>query len=332
MARDNIVLSPKHAVPYRNTGFVLVGTKDGSTVVVKPNNAILGGGGVQPTQSGQSLTLSLDRGEAIQILQEIELTGSRISGDAAVGLFSVGDVQPTTTTTLDRDLHAIPPPALWGHRYAAVPPPNRAPHVEEVIPWRIVGVVDNTELRWEGRGPGDAPSVIHRGQVLSFDSDAPFIVESQDEAHPFHLSGTLGGSMLLGLVSDPEWFFVAPTTQYQTSFFFTTDPTFPENVFVITRERGGDGTFADVVLDCLGAIGGWSRVGDYEIAQVDISRGAFVWSGPCRYGPYRLSSQGRFSVTVWGWGNAQTGTESNGYALTPGLALPGSNTVLPVPE
>ena len=332
MARDNIVLSPMHAVPGLSTGFVLVGTKDGSTVVIQPNNAILGGDGVQPTQAGQSLTLVLDRGETIQILQEFELTGSRVRGDAALGLFSVGYVQPSATPTADHDLHAIPHPALWGHRYAAAPPPSRAPHVEEVIPWRIVGAVDNTELRWEGRGPKDAPSILHRGQVLSFESDAPFIVESQDEAHPFHLSGTLGGSLLLGRVGDPEWFFVAPTTQYQTSFFFTTDPTFPENVFVITRERGSDGAFADVVLDCLGAVSGWSRLGDYEIAQVDISRGSFVWSGPCRYGPYRLSSEGRFSVTAWGWGNPQTGTESNGYALTPGLALPGSNAVLPVPE
>ena len=95
-----------------------------------------------------------------------------------------------------------------------------------------------------------------------------------------------------------------PVGQYQSSYVFFTDPTYPETSLVVVRQKGADARFADVRLDCSAApISGWRPVGDLEFAWVDLATGNFQPAiAGCDTGRREMSSAAPFAVTVWGWG------------------------------
>ena len=64
---------------------------------------------------------------------------------------------------------------------------------DEVVPWRLVGAVTGTTLTWEPSLPAGAPKSIGLGDVVEFDAAGPFVVKSQDDAHPFHLGAFMTG-------------------------------------------------------------------------------------------------------------------------------------------
>src|SRR5262249_12098010 len=142
-------------------------------------------------------------------------------------------------------------------------------------PWRIVGAVDGTMLTYDPAAPTGAPSTIGNGQLATFWSDAPFIVRSQDDAHPFYMSGHMTGCSYVGGCGgspgplhngDPEVVNVVPAKQYQSDYVFFADPTYEETSLVFVRAKGSGG-FADVSLDCAGTLSGWKplgKSGEYE--------------------------------------------------------------------
>jgi hypothetical protein len=136
---------------------------------------------------------------------------------------------------------------------------------EESPPWRLVGAVDGTTLTYVPSMPAGAPATLKQGEVLEFNSAGPFVVKSQDDKHPFDISGHMTGCGTLGQPldcrGDPEFVNVIPAQQYLNSYVFFTDPTYPETDLVVTRSKA-NGAFADVTLDCLGGpVNGWQPVG-----------------------------------------------------------------------
>ena len=66
-----------------------------------------------------------------------------------------------------------------------------------------------------------------------------------------------------------------PPPQWLAKYVFFTDPTYPTTNLVFVR-KSSNGIFADVNLDCVGAISGWQPIGTnglYEITKVDLIRG-----------------------------------------------------------
>ena len=59
----------------------------------------------------------------------------------------------------------------------------------------------------------------------------------------------------------PDFVLVVPPDQYLGQYVFFTDPTYPETNLVVVRARGTDNNFHDVMLDCGGAITGWTPIG-----------------------------------------------------------------------
>ena len=47
--------------------------------------------------------------------------------------------------------------------------------------------------------------------------------------------------------------------------------------------------------------------GKYEYTRVDLVRGNFEKQGACDNGRHRMTSVGRFGLTIWGWGSSATG-------------------------
>ena len=302
---------------------VVVASQDGTTVTIKPTVDIVIDAGVSVvgTVANQPVSYPLDHGQYIQFTQRAELTGSAVQANkpvAVLGGSTLMDV-PVTTERADHAEQMLPPIRALGSEYVAVRYRNRGA-TEEVVPWRIVGVVDGTRLTYDPPQAG-APDAIDARGLAEFDETGPFVVRSQDADHPFYLASymtggcgtaaiTADGSVVvtdagmspcggpgdgpLNGFGDPEFLNVVPPAQYLPRYTFFTDPTYPETNLVIVRVRDPQtNAMPDVTLDCAGVLGGWQPVGTggiYEMTRADLSTGDFQGVGACDNGVHTISA------------------------------------------
>jgi IgGFc binding protein len=301
----------------------IIASQDGTSVTIRPTSGIVGGGGLIGTDAGLPATYTLNRGEYLQFTQRMELTGSAVEADkpvAVIGASTLMDL-PLSTPRADSAEQMLPPVQALGSEYVAARYRSRGPtgSPEETVPWRLVGVVDGTQLTYEPAPPAGAPAVIGAQQLVEFDDPGPFVVRSQDANHPFYMASYMTGGEPFGGIGDPEFVNVIPPAQFLGRYTFFTDPTYPETNLVIVRVRDErTGRMPDVTLDCAGLLDGWRGVGSdgaYEMTRVDLATGNFQGVGACDNGVHTIvanvpgdsgAGSARFGVTVWGWGNGLT--------------------------
>jgi len=309
----------------------VIAAQDGTTVTIAPTAAIVGGTGVPPTAAGQPATYTLSQGQVLHLAQPAELGGSPVQSNNPVGLvggnrcFQIPDSAPAC----DSGHQQIPPVKALGHEYVAASYRARWPGETETVPFRIVGAVAGTTLTYDPYAPAGAPTTLTVGQVVDFQSLAGFVVSSQDASHPFFFSTYMTGATNVGNEADgemdgrgdPEFVTLVPPQQWLDTYVFFTDPTYPETNLAVVREKAPDGTFHDVTLDCGGTVSGWKSVGkgDFELASVDLVTGNFERVGACDNGRHVMQSTAPFGLTVWGWGSAATGGNSDPTVQSTGL-------------
>lgn len=301
----------------------VVAKEDGTEVTILPKVDILKAPGVDGVKANTQKTYRLDAGQTLQISQPRELTGSPIEANKPIALFAGMPCMnvPSNMPYCDHGEQQIPHIGALGSDYVAVPYRQRT-KTPENPPWRIVGVADGTSLSFDP--PVGGPSSIGAGEVAEFQTGTPFHVKSQDKDHPFVLVGYMTGAEAVGGggYGDADFVRTVPAAQYMSRYVFFTDPTYPETNLVVVRRRGG----ADVTLDCLGTVTGWSPIGlgDYERAYVDLVRHDFAKQGACDNGVHVMESSATFGLTVWGWGTPETrkttGYVSYGYPAGENLA------------
>jgi hypothetical protein len=325
---------------------VVVASQDATTITLKPTVDILAGGSLSGTQANVPVTYTLNHGEYLQFTQADELTGSALQADRPIAVFGGSTIMdvPLTTVRGDSAEQMLPPVRALGSEYVAVRYRNRG-STEEIVPWRIVGVVDGTQLSYDPPQSG-APGTIDARQWIEFDEAGPFVVRSQDASHPFYLAaymtggcgtaavadkvGAFGCPGLTGVLKgfgDPEFLNVVPPAQYLPHYTFFTDPTYPETNLVVVRVRDAQtAQMPEVTLDCAGVLTGWQPVGSsatYEMTRVDLSTGNFRGVGNCNNGVHTMTAvlagatgspppTPLVGVTVWGWGNDVTWPSDNG--------------------
>jgi hypothetical protein len=331
----------------------VVASENGTAVTLSPTADVQGGTGVAPTAKGQPSTYLLDQGEVLQFTQVDELTGSAIQSTKPVGVWGGTTCMyvPKDYVACDAAHQQLPPVRSLGHEYVVARYRDRYAGAVESPPVRIVGAVDGTTLVYDPSPPAGAPVGIDRGQVVELSSSAAFSVKSQGDDHPFYVAQYMTGSSLYqGSLSDsrgdPEFVNVVPPQQYQRAYTLFTDPTYPETEFVVVRTKGSSG-FADVNLDCAGALSGWQPVGaggQYEWTRVDLVTGNFEGVGSCDSGRHEIHSAEPFGVTVWGWGSEASGgdwvdrtvpgffSQSVSYAYPAGTGLASITQVLVQPK
>lgn len=209
-----------------------------------------------------------------------------------------------------------------GADYVAAPyATRRTDMAEESLLYRLVGVVDSTQITYDPPVAG-APTSVARGEVFDFEAKGAVRIKSQDKNHPFYIGQTMSYSTMQGgstrkdgdptfpvnpneagprTLGDPEYVNALPPAQFIKEYAFVTDPTYATTNLVITRAKQA-GKFEDVTVDCLGVVGGWQAVGtsgDYEWTRVDLVRGGKS-NGGCENGAHTAKSNGPFGITVWG--------------------------------
>jgi hypothetical protein len=252
----------------------------------------------------------------LKLVTETGLNGSIFQSDKPIGVWTStlrlsvpADIMPT-----DAEIEQLPPVRWFGSEYVGVRYRNRVAGLEESPPWRVMGAVDGTKLTYEPETPTGARTIVNRGEVFEFNYPGPIIVKSQDDDHPFYMAQYMTSCTLVdndasastGCLGDPEMMNVVPTKQYDTSYLFTTDPTFPVTTLVVVRSKVA-GAFAPVTLECAGELTDWQPInGDYEYTRVDLSVRDFEPVGGCDLGVQRMSSANPFAVNVWAWGSDES--------------------------
>jgi len=314
----------------------IVARQDNTEITINPTNDIAGGNNVGGSPKGQAATYRIQKGEVLQFSQPAELIGSIIQSNAPVGVWGGKTALGIQACCDDSGHQQIPPVRALGNEYVLVRYRNRYEGQEETPPWRIVGAVDGTTLTWSPSAPSGAPTTLNRGEVKEFAAAGPFVVKSQDPKHPFYVSAHMTGAGVYDKNEDDgrgdaEFVNVVAAGEYLPKYTFFTDPTYPETNLVIIRQKGKDGNFADVNLDCAGKLGGWLPVGDYEYTRIDLVRHNFAPQGNCNNGRHTIESANPFGLTVWGWGSAETGAMGAGfYSQYVSYAYPGGANVEPI--
>jgi len=305
----------------------IVAAHDDTTVEMRPRADVLGGIDVVPASQGERKSWTLSRGQVLQITQPDNLTGSPIVANKPVGVFggsSCVDL-PSGYYYCDLTQQQLAPPSQWGSEYALVPFASRirslTGQARELVPYSFVGAVGGTRLTYEPERPLGAPETLDEGESVSFFTDLPVVVKSQDASHPFHAAIYMTGSRFrggaghpsnpqipeAGITGDPDFVVVVPSDQFLDRYVFFADHTYADTSLTIVRRKTARG-FLPVELACAGEVSDWrplGATGEYEYTWIHLTRGfvpATFEKGTCGYGRHEATSEGPFAVTVWGVG------------------------------
>ncbi len=319
------------SIPGSGPSLNVVAGEDGTTITITPVAPIVGGGGIPATEQGQPLSLVLAKGQHAQLTQPAELTGSIVTSNKPVGFMAGQPCMnvPIAVDFCDHGEQMIPPVSSIGSHYVAAMYRPRVANETEAT-WRVVGVVDGTQLTYST--PVGGPATLSKGQKVAFQTGIPFEVSSQDADHPFLLFEYMTGSATVSVsTGDPDFVLQVPSDQYLDHYVFFADPSYPETDLVVVRKRDTLGQFQDVTLDCAGVIDGWQAIGtDFEFTRVDLSTGNFQAVGNCSTGRHEIHSDAPFGLWVWGWGSATTtpATRNVSYGYPAGMSVQPINNVL----
>ncbi len=316
----------------------VVALEDSTTLTVNATATLQGGNGLMGAAIGEPTEFSLEAGEYVQwqIANAAEATGTVLQSDHPVALFSGSRflrLQPMPAPGGEATHQQNSAVSALGYDYIGSPYETRRADLEpEEISYRIVGVVDGTQLTYDPPIAG-APTDLSSGQVVDFMTELPFRVQSQGDSHPFIFTqlmttsnlpgGTRPGATAQGfapMLGDEEWVMVLPHAQFMDRYVFFTDPTYATTNLVLTRVDPGDG-FHEVSVDCLGEITGWQPAGDsglFEVATADLMRADIGVNG-CENGLHVAESEGPFGLTVWGldsYSSYAYPAGGNAFALT----------------
>lgn len=296
--------------------------ENGTSVWLKPDVAVVGGGGLPGAPAGQSTKYTLNAGEYLQFLQNEELSGSAIESDKPVAVVGGASLfqTPVGLQRADGGHQMLFPVQALGSEYVGVRFRTRDAYQEEAVPWRFVGIVNGTQLTYEPSNPGGAPTTLGAGELAEFVASGPFVVHSQDASHPFAFAQYMTGGEFYDGEGDPEFVNVLAPAQYLPRYTFFTDPTYPETNLVVVRAKDPQLGWPAVTLDCLGAVTGWTAVGTggvYQYARVDLSKDDWNAVGACDNGVHTIEGKltgadggaagaAKIAVTVWGWGSPRT--------------------------
>jgi hypothetical protein len=202
------------------------------TVNVATTGSIVGGGGVTATPAGGKVTLTMNAGDVVELLSDMDastsdLSGSLVHADQPVQVIAGTQctTQPQGDPACDHLESSMLPAETLGSSYVVTVPtsPGGLP-VGHIV--RFFGNADGTTLVYSPSRPAGCPTTLNAGQVVQCSGivTKSFHVKG---AHEFAVSSfQLGGSILAtatGLHNgdgDPSMSPMVATEQYLESYIF----------------------------------------------------------------------------------------------------------------
>ncbi|MBX3213301.1 MAG: IgGFc-binding protein [Labilithrix sp.] len=310
-AKEHVLVDGWEASKYGNPASRIVASEDGTEITIIAKKSLQDGIDVQGGPANTPLKYTLEKGEYLQLQQSDELVGSIVMSSKPTSISGGNSCAyvPSWGGACDILWQQIPSFEQWGSEYVGVGYRQRTSSPHELMPYRIVAAHDGTRLDYDPVIPPGAPTEMNAGDFVTFpvSVNAPFVVRTQDAAHPIYVAaymqgknGGYHGSPPMADQGDPEFVNVVPAGQWQSSYSFYADPTYEETSLVVIRGKQRD-KFEDVWLECAGTLEGWTPIGtrgDYEFVRVDLQRdggpGQAFGDKVCQTGLHRMKSEGPF--------------------------------------
>lgn len=274
---DGVILgmSPDDPTPVPAGAFVsVVATQDGTDVTVLASTMVV----AEPPSP-----VTLDRGEVLTIVSDIDfgdanLSGTRIMASERVAVFA-GNVATAVPNgqgfcCADHLESQLPPHEAWDSSYAVAPPPTQGADADRSAVYRITGAFDGTQLLYCPQPPVGAPLEIGAGETVTFQTDAPFTVQSADPARAFSVAQfLLSNDATESDAGDPGLLVLPGFAQWQHRIIFVIPEGYAGDY--VTIVDAGDGI---VRLDGQSIETEFSRVGvlagrTFRYAHVPVSPG-----------------------------------------------------------
>ncbi len=323
-------------------GFLtLVGIEDGTTVQLDLTSEILEGGGVGPALPGETITVTLDRFEIVNLETDgfnSDFTGTSIRASRPIAVFAGSeasdapnfDTLETRSCCADHLEEQLFPEISFGRRFVAVKSPLRSAVIafagwdvpvvaDEPEYWRILASREDTLVKTNLAPPFDT-FLLQRGESVIFDSERDFTVEA-DEPIAFGqfpasqqatgIPSTLpGGQRPPG--GDPSYMTVPPVEQWRSRYLFLVPNKYAYDYLLIAAPASAELRFdhipLDNVLTCeyetIGELPTGEGGVDVEYVAIRCPLSAPTPDGPGLQddGVHLLESDGDpIGLVVWGW-------------------------------
>ncbi len=302
MRSNHIIESYEGTLPDHPSYFNVIALEDDTTVSWTPTTNTNSGSGVPSVSAGQTGEVTLNRFDTLQVRAGAfgDLSGTYVTGNGkplwVVGANTCVNV-PAGVTYCDHIEEQIIPLDYWGTKYVGAHSTTRG---SEDHHWRIFAGADNVTVDTTPQQPGFPVTLMNQGDFVDLvvPTNTSFIFESGPD-EPFmpvqYLESQDGGAN----IGDPSMYQMVPVEQFLNRYAFVTGTDYPEHYVQVIRPSGG----SDVTIDG-NTVNGYYPVGDFEVADYQVSEGGHL-----------AESDTAFGIVGLGYSNATS------YAYPGGLKL-----------
>ncbi|KAI8501306.1 hypothetical protein Bbelb_205770 [Branchiostoma belcheri] len=291
----------------------VVGTEDGTSVSIVLKGDVTFDG--QTYTAGQTITVTLNRLQSLQVQSDADLTGSHVTSDKSVAVLSgnyFAIVGNGGSGSGDYIVEMIPPVDTWGREFVTVPLKQRT--AGDVF--RVIAARNNTQVDATGQ------ATLNAGDFWGFEagSDAFLHVRATEPVMLMQYSKTASAD---STKTDPFMLLIPPLQQYAADYTFATaqlihkpdQVTHHINIAIKSSEKDGlrlDGS-------ALSSSVTWTAIPGTDLAGIhlDIPDGTHTL--------VHTSPVVTFGVSVYGFCSAESYGFPAGLRMAP-IALPCSPT------
>jgi hypothetical protein len=282
---------------------------DGTHVTLTTRADTAAGGGAPAFAAGVAQTITLGAGDVLEITSRTgDLTGSRITSDAPVGVWSghYAATVPVDMMYADHLEEQMFPIAALAGRYVIVAPavPGAPDGKIEVV--RVIATAEGTTLTYDPPQPGAPATIAHAGDFVELDNTAATfqLTASQPVLVAQYMEGSQATPEHIG---DPSLALAVPVEQFRTSYLVHAPINYATNDLDVVAPAG-----ATVMLD--GTPLSFTPIGDTGFA---LARVQPLGRGPNADGNHALTGSAPFGVNVYGYGTDTSYWYPGGLELHP---------------
>ncbi len=266
---------------------------DGTEVTITSKAATNAAGGAPAFTPGVPQMVTLNKGDVIEITSRTgDLTGSLVSSSKPVQLISghyCANI-PDGVAACDHIEESMFSVDALGRRYIVNAPAVTTIPGGKVEVIRVIATQANTQLTYDPPQPGAPGAIAAAGDFVEIaDTAASFMITADQK---ILVAQYMEGQDAGGNTGDPAMALAVPVEQFRTSYLFHAPPNYESNYVDVTAPAA-----ASVMLD--GSPVTFTPIGTtgYGLARIYP-----LTAGPAGDGNHKISGNGKFGITVYGYG------------------------------
>jgi hypothetical protein len=284
---------------YYPSYFNVIASENNTTVTWTPPVQTNAGVGVPLVLANSTGQVIMNRGDTLQVVasNHIDVSGTYVSANKPIVVIGGNEVVnvPAGIKFADHIEEQMLPLDYWGEEYVG---PRAPPRGTEQFHWRIYGGADNVTVSVSPNQAG-FPINLDLGEWHYFATSQSLIFTGNGPFMPVQYLEGKNENGMGATTGDPSMYQMVPSEQFLDTYTFTTGIGYPSNYVQIIRELGGAAVYVDG-----GPVGGYTTIGNYQVADYQVSEGTHF-----------ATSDGAFGIIQLGYSPATS------YAYPGGMKL-----------